>query len=86
MPKFQICGYVEVEARDEDHALEVYDPNDFVTGEVIRLDNSDYEEDEGDSALYTKAPCDHVMNDNDTCVLCGEDFAVHLAMKGAGLT
>lgn len=29
--------------------------------------------------------CEHDLNEHDTCKHCGEDFATHLALKGAGL-
>ena len=29
--------------------------------------------------------CEHDLDDGDTCKLCGENFSVHLALKGAGL-
>lgn len=37
------------------------------------------------SYRYLRLDCPHDLNDNDQCEICGEDFATHLALKGAGL-
>lgn len=45
MAKFQVCGYMIVDAKNEDEALEIADQGDWITGGVIPLDDEEEEED-----------------------------------------